>query len=271
MALRLGTLTPSKLYIGATEVTKAFLGTTEVYSSAAPALWTPAALGSALALWLDADDAATVTLNGSTVSQWRDKSGNSRHVSQASASLQPTYIASSLNGRAGLDWGPATNSKVLSRSGFTYSPVRLFGVADYDGSSPSTALRGLVSHTRVIDADVFMLNSSGVEWWAVTLGTNKAFLNGSSTSSSVALPTIINPFVFATDQAPQANRTDVFVGMDRTFSGRGWVGKIYEIIETTTVPLAVEKAKLEGYLAWKWGTVASLPSGHPYKNGAPTL
>jgi hypothetical protein len=61
--------------------------------------WTPAALGSALALWLDAADASTITLNGSTVSQWRDKSGNARHVSQATAANQPTLTASGLNGK----------------------------------------------------------------------------------------------------------------------------------------------------------------------------
>lgn len=30
------------------------------------------------ALWLDANDSSTITLNGSTVSQWRNKSGNDR-------------------------------------------------------------------------------------------------------------------------------------------------------------------------------------------------
>ena len=31
-----------------------------------------------------------------------------------------------------------------------------------------------------------------------------------------------------------------------------------------------ELEKAEGYLAWKWGLVSSLPSGHPYKNSQPT-
>ncbi|NCX56083.1 MAG: hypothetical protein EBW87_02680 [Burkholderiaceae bacterium] len=30
------------------------------------------------------------------------------------------------------------------------------------------------------------------------------------------------------------------------------------------------RQKLEGYLAWKWALESSLPSGHPYKNMAPT-
>jgi hypothetical protein len=64
-----------------------------------PQLWRPSDLGSALALWLDAEDAASITLNESTVSQWNDKSGNNRHASQATAANQPTYTLNGLNGK----------------------------------------------------------------------------------------------------------------------------------------------------------------------------
>lgn len=57
---------------------------------------------SGLQLWLDASDAASVTLNGSTVSEWRDKSGGNRHATQGTANNQPPYAASSLNSRATL-------------------------------------------------------------------------------------------------------------------------------------------------------------------------
>jgi len=60
--------------------------------------WTPAQL-TGLALWLDADDASNITLNGSNVSQWDDKSGNGRNVSQATAAFQPTYLATGFNGK----------------------------------------------------------------------------------------------------------------------------------------------------------------------------
>lgn len=53
--------------------------------------WTPAALGSSLALWLRAD--LGVTLNGATVSAWADQSGNGRHATQGTAANQPTYQA----------------------------------------------------------------------------------------------------------------------------------------------------------------------------------
>jgi hypothetical protein len=113
MPLRIGTLTPSKLYLGSTEVTKAYLGAVEVYSSSPAPAWTPADLGANLALWLDADDADTITLNGSTVAQWSDKSGGGRHVTMPTAANQPTYAATGLNGRPALLF--ETNAKFLAR------------------------------------------------------------------------------------------------------------------------------------------------------------
>lgn len=65
---------------------------TAIRRAGGPSAWTPADLGAGLALWLDADDAATITLNGSNVSQWRDKSGNGWHMSQAIAASQPAYV-----------------------------------------------------------------------------------------------------------------------------------------------------------------------------------
>lgn len=44
--------------------------------------------------WWDSQDTATITLNATTVSEWRDKSGNDYHMSQATAANQPTYAAS---------------------------------------------------------------------------------------------------------------------------------------------------------------------------------
>ena len=42
--------------------------------------WTPTQITTSL--WLDAADVSTITLNSTTVSQWNDKSGNSRNALQ---------------------------------------------------------------------------------------------------------------------------------------------------------------------------------------------
>lgn len=42
-----------------------------------------------------------------------------------------------------------------------------------------------------------------------------------------------------------------------------------EALVYTSQLTTLERQKVEGYLAWKWGLEGSLPSGHPYKNAAP--
>jgi hypothetical protein len=42
-----------------------------------------------------------------------------------------------------------------------------------------------------------------------------------------------------------------------------------EILLYNSVLLTLQVQQLEGYLAWKWGLQANLPSNHPYKNNPP--
>jgi hypothetical protein len=48
---------------------------------------------------LDASDTATITESGGSVSQWNDKSGNNRHVTQGTGIKQPTTGSETKNGR----------------------------------------------------------------------------------------------------------------------------------------------------------------------------
>lgn len=235
-----------------------------------PQLWRPSHLGANLALWLDAEDAASITLNGSTVSQWNDKSGNGRNVSQATAALQPTYSATGMLGKPTLDWGNVLNDKVLTRAISGYAPRRYFGVAEWDGPDPFTNFSGLVTHgpvTGIINNDRVMTASSGQGWF----GSLQYHLNGGA-ASSIALPTISTPFVFATTFSPQAGRTGLSVGSDVAGSSlRAWLGKISEIIAIDFVPTTQERQQIEGYLAHKWRLAANLPNEHPFKFRPPYM
>ena len=59
-----------------------------------PGTWAPSKLSTNLLLWLDAKDQDTIVQVSSKISQWSDKSGNARHVTQSNASLRPTYSSS---------------------------------------------------------------------------------------------------------------------------------------------------------------------------------
>ena len=56
--------------------------------------WNPLQLNTALLLWLDAKDRDSIIQVSSKVSQWNDRSGNARHVTQTSASIRPVYSSS---------------------------------------------------------------------------------------------------------------------------------------------------------------------------------
>lgn len=58
--------------------------------------FTPLAISN-LQAWYKAD--AGVTLNGSTVSQWNDQSGNLRHLTQSTATYQPLFVAVGQNAK----------------------------------------------------------------------------------------------------------------------------------------------------------------------------
>jgi hypothetical protein len=55
----------------------------------------PITLGDVQGFW-EADSG--ITLNGTTVSQWNDKSGYNRHLKQSAATSQPLFVANSING-----------------------------------------------------------------------------------------------------------------------------------------------------------------------------
>lgn len=75
-----------------------------------------------LALWLDASDDSTFSYSsGTSVSQWRDKSGNNRHFFQATAGNQPSRSAV-VNSRKAIQFTAASsqylryNSKIINNT-----------------------------------------------------------------------------------------------------------------------------------------------------------
>jgi hypothetical protein len=63
----------------------------------APSGFNPKSIAN-LANWWDAADSSTVTLNGTTVQSWGNKSGGPA-LAQGTAGAQPTYTAAGVNGR----------------------------------------------------------------------------------------------------------------------------------------------------------------------------
>ena len=276
MALRIGSATPSKLYLGATEVTKAYLGANVAYEVGGGAAWTPAELGASLALWLDADDASTITLNGSTVSQWDDKSGNGRNATQAVAANQPTYNLTGFNGKPAVVWPNVSSAVRMDIQPFAAQSF-FFVVRYHDGTratwiSGYQTLLSLPSSTGATGSLGLLGNASGSQWLNNNLFLNGRYNGGAQVNLNdrVTLP-LPNTVLEASAASAQTPIYSWQFGCDRNVTGRAWSGPMAEIIATPTLLSTADRQKLEGYLAHKWGLTANLPADHPYKSTPPTV
>jgi hypothetical protein len=241
------------------------------------AAWTPAQLTTAL--WLDAADASTITLNGSTVSQWSDKSGNARNATQSSASLQPTYNTTVVNGRPALVF---TNNRLDLPAG-TYTASPAIAVAMNRGTQFSAAMF-LQNTTQIIlalnylAATNFWFSRRGSAQIAPTVpsasaGGTDIYLGDSGASNGTT-------WTYTYNGSTPATTTNL--GLAGGAANGNWIGRdaddtlplqgnISEIVVTNGNLSTADRQKLEGYLAWKWGLVANLPAGHPFKTTPPTL
>ena len=86
-----------------------------------PVPWTPDRLGAKLTNWYDASDASTFTLSGSIVVEWRDKSGNGRHLNtDTDTSRRPTFGSTEFNSLAGVRYDNVADFQQIGVIGYIF-------------------------------------------------------------------------------------------------------------------------------------------------------
>jgi hypothetical protein len=233
-------------------------------------------------LWLDAADASTVT-GTTSVTQWRDKSGNGRNttttgtVSYANSGISITTSSSYLTGSFGSpDYTGTTLSCfiVASMNSASGSVARLLGLGkvgtqDWDNLASMIAFArggGLVLRTyrnsqtlasppSIPAYDTRFLASSGQTSSATFMSINGGTISTQSLSGAFA----INAYRIGHDLAPD--------DVNEQFNG-----VINEIIVYFSELTTTQRQSIEGYLARKWGFTSmysALPSIHPYSKFPP--
>jgi hypothetical protein len=247
-----------------------------------PALWTPAQISTAL--WLDASDSSTITTVSGAVSQWNDKSGNSRNA--AEATNRPALTSNALNSKNVVTFDGINDQLTINSSFLATTNLLIVCVAkDNNGGQGavitsknplydrSPNLGVTTGRTFEFDpgigngAEDFFLSSAitGASWRIVAgqiLSSNSSLLavDGTVESSSNALITFAN---LVTTTALGKYRT----GSDPNFGAFD----LAEIVVLTAGSTLDARQRIEGYLAHKWGLTANLPNDHPYKTAAPTV
>lgn len=237
-------------------------------------------------LWFDASDPngnGILPANNSSITSWRDKSGNNNHTTAVSGTV--LFSRSGINSRGSIVFNNSYFTGALTTT-FTGSPVYSFVVASFNSTTVSFSRILSLGRPGVSDANQsttcipFLRNSGAAQLYAVannvgssfqaiTYGSpfiSASFFNGTAVGININGQLTVN-----TNVTTSFNLTSYGIGKSTdTNDSSQYMGEICEIISYfgTTLTLA-QQQQIEGYLAWKWGLQSILgPYGtdpHPYR------
>jgi len=252
--------------------------------------WTPSNL--TVAAWYDAADASTVLTNGSSVTNWLDKSGNNRHVAQTNSTQRPSYASSIIT-------FDGTTNFLYNSSPFAYamgsvdvyvvaavnttSDKRIVTESSTTNDTPLYAFAQTCSNTNSMSAYV-RNNTNGISFnntnrlsatGVFHINTNNLYHwrdSGTSFAGRVAggSPTTV---AYTRSGAVTVDRFTIGAISPRpsTPNGSAFVNAGIREIVITGILSDTDRQKMEGYLAWKWGLQTNLPATHPFKLGPPSV
>jgi hypothetical protein len=232
-------------------------------------LWTPA-LQPGRVLWLQADQLSGL-LDGDLMSSWPDASGLSvPYAVQAVAANQPSYRTGQVNGKAVVRFGGDDWLTVASVLGITAQPFSIFTLWKPGGTAQAATVWANGNGLIVTDLDndigitagsaLFNLNAHAFGAWHVV----SAIYAGAGSSLTVDGGTPVTGS--AGSGIPAGSLT---MGAGAGGADRWMNGDLFALVILKGAASAVERQRMEGYLAWQAGLASLLASNHPYKTSPP--
>ena len=244
-------------------------------------------------LWLDAFDPFG---NGSrqksplTLTRWVDKSSSARHANMFNGS-SIAYSPTAFNNKPAFLFTQTQNMSSAAAAGTFSSAFTFFIIYQRTGGVTYDTLVTRTVSNLAAPVDFYTNISTGNFSRNIGNGTAQSAYNTTSGSNftNVTTPSLyyanatpanglLDAFNFATPTNPSSgvltgvyyadNGTAIYIGT-RADSVTTLTASVSEVIVYSTTPTDQQRQTIEGYLAWKWGLVASLPAGHPYKNYPP--
>lgn len=228
------------------------------------------------ALWLDASDQTTIAI-ATGISQISDKSGNSRHAIQSSASSQPSLISGGLNGKNIIRFDGSNDYLNFNGSFLIGVPYLIIGVfARSSGKNDNFLLGGSVSNTN---------QNLHIGWSGNTTLAHNQYFNDYNTSVSGYSSIEYAIFSFektASGSAIYKNGVSIATNTNTTYltgyngSAIGSRQDIGAYFQGDLCELGVlignnatsdNRILSEGYYAHKW--LNNLPANHLYKTAPP--
>jgi len=254
--------------------------------------WVPSDAGADPVQWYDAFDPATLSVVGAAVTAWGNKGTAGSSLATAVGSQQPIYNVAGFGGFPTVTWSAGNrlfrlldDNTAQNVAGCTVAamciPALLTGSSRHiygSSTNSSTATRAGIRFNvanvqamgRRLDADTLMAVNIGT----AILSTKQSYLAllnyGSAQAFGLVNGVESAPLAFQTagntSNTPSARR----MAGTSLFGSDDYAGNTSELIQYNILLDATNRAKLAGYLAWKWRAVTELSGASPYKTVPPT-
>lgn len=213
-------------------------------------------------LWLDASDRNSIVLSGNTITRWNDKSGNGNNAQQGTISNAPILSGSNISFNGSQWFTTPITSAPTTESFFIVLNTASNGASDIFAGT-ALGYREVIIYLSNIYVGKFGTAPTGINGGVIPINTPLQFnyqytqlvttfsVNGSQIASGASAFTY-------------TGTNTSYIGSS-TYSPNNFVGSMNEIIYYNTSLTTSQRQQIEGYLAWKWGLQANLPSTHPYK------
>ena len=228
-----------------------------------------------LALWVDAADASTITLDvNGNVTEWRDKSGNARHLSQAATLLMPSYGTQTQNGLPLVVTNAAGNTRLESAANIP--TTALWGASRQTGTlfrvirSISGTISGGIHQEFGIFSNTVIFRPTQINQFRIGGVNNDANGNYGGTLPTGNMDVMAHVFNIATPTVSVRRNGSVFAtltpstttafssGVNQFYSinwsGSGTTSYHAEHIHYARVLTSDEITQVETYLRTKWAT-----------------
>jgi len=216
-----------------------------------------------IALWLDANDSASVTIE-TGVKVWADKSGGAKNFTQDTLNNQPSYGAT-LNGKKVISFNGTSHQLNNLTNIINTASVTMFVVGQRNSGTFGGYITSMDSGAGGDVSPAMLINSTNI----AIRGDNGAIAQGTVFTGPSVITGVVSswaPSLYvggtliqsqAAGGSPSALNTKTSIGTYRIAAANWLNGYIGEIICYTRVLSTTERQTVERYLGKKFGlTVA---------------
>lgn len=237
---------------------------------------------SGLQLWVDASDPNTYTLSGSKITQLNDKSGLSNNTT-GYYGTQPTFQTNIINNLPvfNMAFGGFVGNFSSTNTGTTLSLFmivsfttfvnfgRVIALGDNTITNDSATVSKMNITSRTDSLPSLNRNSSSLVYNSTLTLNTPYLLTGYFDGTNRYLG--VNGIYVSNGSTGNFNINKYAIGMNSNINTEFGNYKYGEVLVFNNALSTSDRQLIEGYLAWKWGLNASLPTNHPYYNYADWL